>query len=114
MLRIEHREAAPGIEVVAIAGNLMLGPESQQIETLVSQLLAEGRRKFIFDMSGITRIDSTGIGRFIFSFNKISQAGGKLLLAGATGHVRDTFKVSRLDTVFKFYPDVDTASGNLG
>jgi anti-sigma B factor antagonist len=114
LLQIEHRETAGGAVVITLAGKLMLGPESQQVETLVTGLLAKGRRKFVFDLAGITRIDSTGIGRFIFCFNKIAEAGGKLLMAGAIGHVRESFKVSRLDTVFRFYPDVETATKTLG
>ena len=114
LLTVEHREIAPATVVVSLAGKLMLGPESQQIETLVLGSLSKGTRSFIFDLSGITRLDSTGIGRFIFSYNKIAEAGGSLLMAGATGHVRDSFKVSRLDTVFRFYPDVAAAARTLG
>jgi len=44
--------------------------------------LAEGARKIIFDLSGVTVIDSTGIGRFIASFNKIMAAGGEMRMAG--------------------------------
>jgi anti-anti-sigma factor len=114
LLQIEHHEVAPGTVVISLAGKLMLGQESQQVETLVSGLLAEGRRNFIFDLAGVTRLDSTGIGRFIFSYNKIAAAGGKLLMAGATGHVRDSFRVSRLDTVFRFVDDVPAALRALG
>jgi anti-sigma B factor antagonist len=112
-LQIEHRETAEGIVIVTIAGRLMLGTPSEQLETEVSELLAEGRRKFIFDLTGMTRIDSTGIGRFIYCYNKISEHAGELALAGAAGYVRDGFRVSRLDTVFRFYPDVDAALQKL-
>ena len=114
LLDVEHREIAPAGVVITLTGKMMLGPESQQVERLVADLLAGGRRHFIFDLAGITRLDSTGIGRFISAYNKIAAAGGKLAMAGATGHVRDSFKVSRLDTVFRFYPDVDTAIAALG
>jgi anti-sigma B factor antagonist len=112
-LEIDHRETAAGAVVVTLSGKLMLGPESQRVETLVTGLLARGRRRFVFDLAGITRIDSTGIGRFIFCFNKIAEAGGTLVMAGATGHLRESFRVSRLDTVFHFYPDVETAEARL-
>ncbi|HWQ53535.1 MAG TPA: STAS domain-containing protein [Bryobacteraceae bacterium] len=113
LLEIDHRETAGGTVVVTLSGKLMLGPESQQVETLVSELLEHGRRDFIIDLAGITRIDSTGIGRLIFCFNKIAEAGGRLLMAGAQGYLRESFRVSRLDTVFRFYPDVETAAGKL-
>ena len=92
----------------------MLGPEGQEVETIVGDLLNKGYRKIIFDMTGLTHIDSTGIGRCIASLNKISQAGGKLHMAGAAGQVREGFRVTRLDKVFRFFEDVAAASAALG
>ena len=112
-LRIEHNEVKPGVELITLTGRVMLGAESAQIETLVQELLAQGRRQVIFDLSGVTHIDSTGIGRFISSLNKIRVAGGALRMAGASGQVRDAFHVTRLDTVFKFDSDTEAALKEL-
>ena len=112
-LEISHRETEDGAIVVTLAGKIMLGVESQQIEMLVADLIGEGHRNFIFDMAGVNHIDSTGIGRFIACYNKVTQAGGGMALAGATGAVRDGFRVTRLDTVFQFFPDVESARQSL-
>ncbi len=112
-LQIEHREIKPGVVAITLAGRVILGAESAQIETLVQQLLKEGRRHFVFDLGGVTHIDSTGIGRFISSLNKIREEGGSLLMAAASGQVRDSFRVTRLDTVFKFYSSVEEALKTL-
>jgi anti-sigma B factor antagonist len=109
MLEIAHREVASGTVVVTLAGKLMLGPEGDPIVSLVEECLARGTRKIVFDLSGVTVIDSTGIGRFISSFNKIMAAGGEMRMAGANGHVMQSFRVSLLDKVFKFYPSVEAA-----
>ena len=109
MLEISHAEVEPGIVVITLAGKLMLGPEGQQIEELVPRLLGEGRRRFIFEIAGLTRVDSTGIGRFISSYNKIEGAGGRMGIAGATPHLRDCFHATQLDRVFRFYADVAAA-----
>ncbi len=108
-LTVEQNVVKPGVVVVALAGRVMLGGESAQIENLVQKAIAEGQRHFIFDMTAVTHIDSTGIGRFISSLNKARSVGGTLRFAGATGQVRDAFHVTRLDTVFKFFDDVDKA-----
>lgn len=113
LLNIEHKEARPGVLVVSLSGKLLLGAESQRIESLVPEWIATGYRSFVFDLSGISHIDSTGIGRCIFSFNKILQAGGKMAMAGALGQVREAFRVTRLDTVFRFYPDAEAALSAL-
>jgi anti-sigma B factor antagonist len=113
-LRIETAELEPGIVVIKLAGSVMRGPESKEIESLVPQFLAAGRRNVIFDLSEVKRLDSTGIGRFIFSLNKVSAAGDRLAMAGAEGYVRDVFRVTRLDTVFRFYPTAQSAAEALG
>ena len=110
-LQIEQQQPAPATIVLSLTGRVMLGEESAQIDTLISRLRGEGNRTFIIALSGVTHIDSTGIGRFIAGFNKVFQAGGKLVMAGATGQVRDSFAVTRLDTVFKFYADSAEALG---
>ena len=109
MLKIHHAEVEPGVVVITLAGKLMLGPEGQQLEDLVPQLLGQGRRSIIFEIAELTRLDSTGIGRFIASYNKIEEAGGKMGIAGATPHLRDCFHATQLDRVFRFYADVPAA-----
>jgi len=112
-LGIERKDREGFTSVVTLRGKLMLGEESAQFEHLVPQLLNSGRRNLVFDLSGVTHIDSTGIGRFIDTYSRLGQAGGQMRLAGATGAVRDSFRVTRLDTVFQFYPTVDAACEGL-
>src|SRR4051794_41102960 len=106
-LDISHKEVAPGTIVVALAGKLMLGSDGESIPSLVEDFLRQGKRTFVFDLSGVTVIDSTGIGRFIASYNKIVSAGGEMRMAGATGHLFQSFHVSLLDQVFPFFETVE-------
>ncbi|HVX67383.1 MAG TPA: STAS domain-containing protein [Bryobacteraceae bacterium] len=112
-VQIEHREIKPGVAVVALSGKVMLGAGTNAIEELVKELLAKGDRKIVFDLSGVTHIDSTGIGTFIASLGKVMQAGGALAMAGASGVVREGFRVTRLDSVFRFFADVESAAAAL-
>ena len=108
-MQVSHHEIAPDIIVVTITGPVMRGPESEQITTLVSDLLRQAKRTIIFDLAGVTKIDSTGIGRFISSYNQVAAAGGDMRIAGARGFVFQAFHVCRLDTVFRFYASVEEA-----
>jgi anti-anti-sigma factor len=108
-MQVSHHEIAPDLVVVTIAGPVMRGPESEQITILVSDLLRQAKRTMIFDLAGVTKVDSTGIGRFISSYHQIVAADGAMRMAGARGFVFQAFHVCRLDTVFRFYPSVDEA-----
>jgi anti-anti-sigma factor len=108
-LEISHKEVAPGVVLVTLAGKLMLGSDGADIPDIVDGFLREGKKIVIFDLAGVTTIDSTGIGRFIASFNKIVNAGGEMRMAGATGHLFQSFHISLLDQVFPFFDTAEDA-----
>lgn len=110
-MEISHHEVAPGVVVITLAGKLTLGTETGKITSLVDELLRQGKRTLIFDLAAISSIDSTGIGRFISSFNKIGSAGGEMRMAGASKQVFQAFHVSLLDTILRFYPTLEEAVG---
>ena len=110
---IEHNEVAPATRVVTLTGRLQLGEGCLELEQLIPQLVAAGARNLVFDLSGLTRIDSTGIGRFIDTYGRVKKVGGQMRLAGADGAVRESFRLTRLDSVFSFYPTVQAACEGL-
>jgi anti-sigma B factor antagonist len=112
-LGVEHRDVQNSTSVIELRGKLMLGEEYAPLATLVPRLIESGRRNFVFDLSGVTHIDSTGIGQFIDTYSRLGRAGGQMRLACATGTVRDSFRVTRLDTVFPFYATVESACEGL-
>jgi anti-sigma B factor antagonist len=107
--RVDDRDAS----VIILRGKLMLGEDCQQLEAVIPELLREGRTKLIFELSGVTHIDSTGIGRFIDTYSRLMKVSGKMRMAAASGVVRDAFRVTRLDTVFSFFPTVEEARAGL-
>src|SRR5689334_7482431 len=108
-LEIVQKEISPETVAISLSGKLMMGPDGEELPGMVEELLKQGKKNIIFDLSGITVIDSTGIGRFIASYNKIAAAGGEMRMAGAAGTLFQAFHVSMLDTVFRFYPSVEEA-----
>jgi anti-anti-sigma factor len=102
-------ETEGGIALITLSGRLLLGPAGAELENLVGRLVAGGVRNFVFDFTHLSHIDSTGIGRCIASLNQIMQVGGQLGIAGAAGQVRESFRVTQLDRVFRFFPDVPAA-----
>jgi anti-sigma B factor antagonist len=113
-LEINQKEVAPATVVISLEGSVMRGPEGERIEAALNGALAQGLRRIVFDMTGVKRIDSTGIGLFIYCLNKVQESGGKLWMAGAQGYVRDCFRVTRLDTIFQFCATVEDALAKCG
>jgi hypothetical protein len=42
------------------------------------------------------------------------RAGGKMHMAAANGPIREGFRVTRLDTVFRFFGSVEEAAAGMG
>lgn len=113
VLSLETRQCEPGITVIELGGRITLGRESGRIETAVLKELNAGVQKLVFDLSKVTYVDSTGIGVIAYCFGKISQKGAQAAVAGATGLVLEVFKLTRLDSVIRFFPDVASACDGL-
>ncbi len=112
-LALEHHDLQNSAALITLKGKLLLGEDSARLAALVPELIANGRKNLVFDLGGVTHIDSTGIGRFIDTYTRLAKIGGKMRLAGAKGPVKDSFHVTRLDTVFSFYPTVEAACQGL-
>jgi len=100
MLEIQTRHMQPDIVVLEIAGRMTIGRDCKQLEWAADSLVRENqKKKIIFDLTGVTHIDSTGIGIIMMSAGQVKKAGGELRLAGATGHVEQVLKMTNVDRI---------------
>ena len=109
-LSLITRTTEPDIVDHRTSGRITLGRESSQIEAHVVKLLNQGTRKLVIDLAKVDYIDTTGIGIIAYCFGKITQAGATCRVAGARGLVMDLFRITRLDSVIQFLPDVASAA----
>jgi anti-sigma B factor antagonist len=108
-LAIETVDKNDAATVITLKGELTLGPGCTRLNQIIHSLIASGRRHLVFDLTGVLQLDSTGIGQFIDAYTTLEKTQGKMSLSGATGPVQDAFRVTRLDTVFRFVPSVEAA-----
>jgi anti-sigma B factor antagonist len=113
LLEIERRTVGADIVVVVLQGRLVLGEASFKVDKLLCDLVHEGARKIVLDLTWLSHIDSAGIGAIAKGKATVEQAGGKLHLAGTTPRVAAALAVSRLDQVFPMYPDPDSACADF-
>jgi anti-sigma B factor antagonist len=100
-MTIHCQETDTTSAVIELTGRVLLGPGCLELEQLVTGLLGRGFLHLTFDLTAVTHIDSTGMGRFIDAYSKLKKSGGSVRIVGATGAVRDMFRVTRLDSVFQ-------------
>jgi anti-sigma B factor antagonist len=110
ILDIKDKRIEPDITVLELSGKIILGNESKRLEWRVDECLKQNQTKVIFDLAGVTTLDSTGIGIITFCYGKLKQAGGGLRVAGAQGMVGQTLKLTNVDTLVGTYSSVDAAA----
>jgi len=113
ILTIEKKQLPPDISVLEMSGRIVLGNTSRDVELKLGEVLADQARKIIFDLSGVTILDSTGIGILVVCQGKINKVGGKLHVAGATGFVADTLRLTSVDRILSLYPTVAEAASHF-
>ena len=104
MLEIQTMQFPPDIAVLALTGKITIGRDCKQLEWAVESLVREGRKKLILDLTGVTNIDSTGIGIIVMSAGTVKSAGGELRLAGPNAHVEQVMKMTNLGKIVAIYP----------
>jgi anti-anti-sigma factor len=115
MLEIQTKHLPPDIVVLEIKGRITIGRECKQLEWATDTLVRErNEKKIIFDLSGVTHLDSTGVGIIVMSAGIVKQAGGELRLAGANKHIDSVLKVTSMDKLVSWDATVTDAAVALG
>ncbi|MGC2768665.1 MAG: STAS domain-containing protein [Candidatus Acidiferrum sp.] len=113
MLQLQNSQPTADICLIGFSGKLMMGKESRQVESKVTELLGAGMKKIIFDLSKLDSIDSTGVGILVMCGGKVRKAGGEVRIAGPEGVVKDTLVMTHVDRLVRMFPTVDEATKNF-
>jgi anti-anti-sigma factor len=97
-----------GVRIIELQGNLVMGKDEVQIRETVKALVQEGAKKVLINMSGVKKIDSTGVGELMGCHHSMRLGGGELRLCALSDRIRDVLTISQLITVFKIYDDEKT------
>ena len=91
-----------GILIVDCAGRIVFGEESAHLRDTVKQLITENNR-IVLNLSGISYIDSGGLGTLVALYTTARNNGGSIKLANLTQRVGDLLQVTKLLTIFDVY-----------
>lgn len=103
------RENINNIVVIHLEGNVMGGPEAVKVNEEINQLLDDKKEKLIIDLSKVNRMNSSGLGILINALTTFKQNGGELKLANLTDRVKGLLAITKLNTIFETYDNVDSA-----
>ncbi len=88
-----------GVRIVSLEGRMDLA-NSLKAESKLNDLLAEGATNIIIDLEKLEFMSSSGLRAIIFLQKKLSERGGKLVLANMSDTVENLFNLTRLYDLF--------------
>ena len=65
--------------------------------------------RIVIDLSRTTYIDSAGMAELILALQEVEAYGGQFFLSDLQETIRSIFEISRLDGIFRIFPNVDAA-----
>ena len=105
---------ADGVEIISLQGKITIGAGDTQLREVITNAVNEGRTKILLDLSGVTTIDSSGIGELVGSYTTVTNRGGKLKLLNLPSKVNDILQITQLISVFDVYDNEREALDSFG
>lgn len=99
---LEWREVGGAI-VISLAGTLTVA-DGNILRQTARRLLQAGHRRFILNLGELDKIDSSGVGQLVATFTAVRTSGAELKLVNPTPGIRNTFRITMLDTIFAILP----------
>ncbi len=97
------------VEIISLQGKITIGSGDTQLREVITNAVNAGRNKILLDLSGVTTIDSSGIGELVGSYTTATNRGGKLKLLHLPAKLNELLHVTQLITVFEVYENEQEA-----
>jgi anti-sigma B factor antagonist len=91
--------------IADLTGRLVMGDAQKTFRDAVDEILATPWRKVVLNVSGLARIDSSGIGELVACLRNAQGAGTRLALLQPDDQLRRILHVSR---VLPMFPTFET------
>ena len=93
------------VTVVDLNGKITIGRGDVVLRETVEQLFDEGRRQVLLNLSGVSYMDSAGIGELVACHKRAIENSGTLKLLNPSGKVYDLLQLTKLDEVFETFQE---------
>ncbi len=96
------------VMIVHCQGRIVYRDEAAALSRLVGEFLENGS-KVVLDLSGVSSLDSAGIGELAFLHSWAKSQNADLKYASPTPLVRDLLDLTNLNSVLEIHPSVSEA-----
>jgi anti-sigma B factor antagonist len=101
-LYIKERQVG-AVTVLDLKGRVRVGGATVSLHRAFRSLVQEEKFLILLNLTGVTHIDSSGLGELISSHITVSNKGGEIKLVQLTETLRDLMTATKLLTIFDVY-----------
>lgn len=92
--------------VLKVLENIVTDPAAREFKEVLSSLIDEGKTEIIIDFSEMLFIGSSGIGKLLLAYKRLTEKNGKIYLVGLNKDIKDLFITFRLNEFFLIVNDL--------
>src|ERR1700687_2383357 len=97
------------VPILTLDGDLVIGESESLFKKTVIRLLEEGKVNLLVDLRKVGFLDSSGLGALVRAMTNSQKEGGQCKLLGAGPQVKKLLEMTKLDSVFENFTDMETA-----
>lgn len=112
MMQVDIRKADDVI-IVDLQGRLVSGMGNRILHDVMNQLIAEGWKMILLNLSGVSWIDSAGIGELVASLKLAKRFGISVKLLRIGDRVKHVLSISQILPLLDVYEDEEAALQEL-
>ena len=102
-MELEQRIAGD-VAIIKVTGDITLNKGGDVLlKDKVQSLLQQGHQRLLVDLSGVSHVDSAGLGELVQAYATTKTRGGALKLLNVTTRLRDLLVITKLLTVFEVF-----------
>ncbi|HTE19739.1 MAG TPA: STAS domain-containing protein [Armatimonadota bacterium] len=98
-----------GIPVLKVTGEIDIYT-APMFKQAVVNMVTEGSKNVIIDLSGVTFMDSSGFGTLLGATRRLRPSGGGLHLAAPNSTIQRMLRLTRLDSIMRIYDTIEEAA----
>ena len=92
------------VTVLDVNGKITIGKGDLLLREAIDTCVKEGKNRILLNLSGVTYMDSAGIGELVACFKRVVEQKGIMKLVNPAGRVQDLLALTKLDEYFETYP----------
>ena len=102
-------EANGPLDIISIKGRLIAASDAEDLKQKILDLVSNNRIKVLVNLSELDYMNSTGLNVLLGLFTTIRNVGGEMIMGGTSKKVKDLLAITKLNSVFNIYDNMDEA-----